>query len=178
MSFHDWWATVVRWLFMPFSQDFLVFPVKKSDTSVKYQKSLNLTHHKQATKFTCLVVHRDAHLSYKRYKVQKTLFQWPSNVHKYQCTQNRHCFYIFLFFFFFEKKINKTKTNKNMLNKAKHKNQTNSKRKQKHTSYANTNKKGEKERKSDRIIWSHFPSMPWKNLSFKCTLESTMRGKN
>ena len=34
-----------------------------------------------------------------------------------------------------------------MLNKAKHKNQTNSKRKQKHTSYANTNKKGEREKK-------------------------------
>ena len=56
-------------------------------------------------------------------------------------------FLYFSIFFFFEKKINKTKTNKNMLNKAKHKNQTNSKRKQKHTSYANTNKKGEREKK-------------------------------
>ena len=36
-------------------------------------------------------------------------------VHKYQCTQNIHCFCIFLFFFFFEKQ------NKNMLNKAKYK---------------------------------------------------------
>ena len=26
---HDWWATVVRWLLMPFSQDFLVLPVKR-----------------------------------------------------------------------------------------------------------------------------------------------------
>ena len=33
---HDWWATVVRWLLMPFSRDFLVLPVKKSDTSFKY----------------------------------------------------------------------------------------------------------------------------------------------
>ena len=32
---------------MPFSQDFLVIPVKKSDTSVKYKRQINLTHHKQ-----------------------------------------------------------------------------------------------------------------------------------
>ena len=47
VSFYDWQATVVRWLLMPFSQDFLVIPVKKSDTSVKYKRQLNLTHHKQ-----------------------------------------------------------------------------------------------------------------------------------
>ena len=47
VSFYDWRVTVVRWLFMPFSQDFLVIPVKKSDTSVKYNRQLNLTHHKQ-----------------------------------------------------------------------------------------------------------------------------------
>ena len=47
VSFYDWRATVVRWLLMPFSQDFLVFLVKKSDTSVKYKRQLNLTHHKQ-----------------------------------------------------------------------------------------------------------------------------------
>ena len=47
VSFYDWWATVVRWLLMPFSQDFLVLLVKKSDTSVKYKRQLNLTHHKQ-----------------------------------------------------------------------------------------------------------------------------------
>ena len=44
---HDWQATMVRWLLMPFSQDFLVIPVKKSDTSVKNKRQLNLTHHKQ-----------------------------------------------------------------------------------------------------------------------------------
>ena len=37
MSFHDWQATMMRWLFMPFSQDFLVLPIKKSDKSVKYE---------------------------------------------------------------------------------------------------------------------------------------------
>ena len=38
---------MVRWLFMHFCYDFLVLPVKKSDTSVKYKRELNLTHHKQ-----------------------------------------------------------------------------------------------------------------------------------
>ena len=47
VSIYDWWATVVKWLLMPFSQDFLVLPVKKSDTTVKYKRQLNLTHHKQ-----------------------------------------------------------------------------------------------------------------------------------
>ena len=44
---HDWRATVVRLLLMPFSHNFLVIPVKKSDTSVKCKRQLNLTHHKQ-----------------------------------------------------------------------------------------------------------------------------------
>ena len=43
---HDWQALVVRWLFMPFSYDFLVLPVKNSDMSVKYKRLLNRTHHK------------------------------------------------------------------------------------------------------------------------------------
>ena len=47
VSYYDWQAIVVSWLLMPFSQDFLVLPVKKSDTSVKYKRQLNLTHHKQ-----------------------------------------------------------------------------------------------------------------------------------
>ena len=47
MSFYDWQVTEVRWLLMPFSQDFLVIPVKKSDTSVKCKRQLDLTHHKQ-----------------------------------------------------------------------------------------------------------------------------------
>ena len=46
MSFYDWWATMVRWLLILFSEDFLVLPVKESDTSVKYKRLLNLTHHK------------------------------------------------------------------------------------------------------------------------------------
>ena len=44
---HDWRETVVRWLLMPFSQDFLVLPVKKSDMSIKYKRQLNLAYHKQ-----------------------------------------------------------------------------------------------------------------------------------
>ena len=38
---------MVRWLLMHFSQDFLVFLVKKSDTSVKYKRQLKFTHNKQ-----------------------------------------------------------------------------------------------------------------------------------
>ena len=40
-------------------------------------------------------MHRNAHLSYKRYKIEKNMFQWPSKVHKYQCTHNTHCFLYF-----------------------------------------------------------------------------------
>ena len=47
VSYYDWRAIVVRWLLMSFSQNFLVIPIKKSDTSVKYKRQLNLTHHKQ-----------------------------------------------------------------------------------------------------------------------------------
>ena len=46
VSYYDWWATVMRWLFMPFSQDFLVLLVKKSDMHVKFKRQLNRTHHK------------------------------------------------------------------------------------------------------------------------------------
>ena len=46
ISFHDWQAIVVKWLFMPFSYNFLVLSVKKSDMTVKYKRSFNLTHHK------------------------------------------------------------------------------------------------------------------------------------
>ena len=43
---HDWQALVVRWLFMPFTWDFLVLPIKKSDMSAKYKRLLNCIHHK------------------------------------------------------------------------------------------------------------------------------------
>ena len=46
VSYYDCWPTMVRLLFMPFSQDFLVFPVKKSDMHVKFKRQLNRTHHK------------------------------------------------------------------------------------------------------------------------------------
>ena len=101
VSYYDWWATVVKWLFIHFSFHFLVLPVKKIDMSVKYKGQLNLTHHKQrATKLTCFVLHRDSHLIYKRYKVQKKNFNGHSrctsiNVHK------THTVFVFFFFFFF-----------------------------------------------------------------------------
>ena len=46
VSYYDWQATVVRWLFMHFSQNFLVIPVKKSDIRVKFKRQFNRTRHK------------------------------------------------------------------------------------------------------------------------------------
>ena len=100
---------------------------------------------------TYLFVHRDALLRYKRYKIYKILFQWPSKVHKYQCTQNTYCFCIFLIFDFFlmksKIKQNWKQTNKNMLNKAKHKTRLTQNKKAKHTSNAySKTRKGEREK--------------------------------
>ena len=99
VSYYDWWAIVVRRLFMPLSLDFLVLPIKKSDMSVKYKRQLNLTHHKyRATKLTCLGLHRDFNVIYKRRKVLKVFF----NSHP-RCTSiNVHETHsVFVFFFFF-----------------------------------------------------------------------------
>ena len=38
--------------------------------------------------------------------------------------------------------------------------------------------KTKRERRSNRITWSRFPSIHWKNLSFEQTLEPVVRGKN
>ena len=35
---HDWQVLVVRWLFIPFSYNFLVLPVKKSNMSMRYKR--------------------------------------------------------------------------------------------------------------------------------------------
>ena len=53
-----------------------------------------------------------------------------------------------------------------MLNKVIHKTRLTQNTKAKHTSNAKTKtRRGEREKKSDRITWSLFPSIPWKNLS-------------
>ena len=54
-----------------------------------------------------------------------------------------------------------------MLNKAKHKTRLTQNMKAKHKSNATQKKKKkrERERRSDRITQSPFPSTPWKNLS-------------
>ena len=53
-----------------------------------------------------------------------------------------------------------------MLNKVMHKTRLTQNNKAKHTNNAKQNqKKKGRERKSDRITWSHFPFTPWKNLS-------------
>ena len=51
-----------------------------------------------------------------------------------------------------------------MLSKAKHKTRLTQNKKQ-NTQVMQKQKQNERE-ESDRITWSHFPSTPWKNLSF------------
>ena len=65
-----------------------------------------------------------------------------------------------------------------MLNKAIYKIRLTQNMNAKHTSNANTQKKKGRERKSDKITWSIFPSTPWKNLSILQTLDPVVRGKN
>ena len=67
--------------------------------------------------------------------------------------------------------------NKNMLNKAMHRTRLTQNKKAKHISNANS-KTRRGERKSDKITWSLFPSIPWKNLSVFQTLDPAVRGKN
>ena len=64
--------------------------------------------------------------------------------------------------------------NKNMLSKATKIDWL--KRKTKHSIYAKT--KTRRVRRSDRITWSPFPSILWKNLSVLQTLDLAMGGKN
>ena len=98
MSFYDWRAIVVRWLLMPFSQDFLVIPVKKSDTSIKYKRQINLTHHKQGSEslenFVSMAIQGTQVLMYTKH----TLFLYFSDF----------SIYLFIYLFF----IWKTKQSK------------------------------------------------------------------
>ena len=66
-----------------------------------------------------------------------------------------------------------------MLNKVMHKTRLTQNMKVKHTSNAKTkNKKGRERKKSDKITWSFFPSIPWKNLFVQQTLNMAIRGEN
>ena len=96
---------------MPFSQDFLVIPVKKSDTSVKYKRQINLTHHKQESEslenFVSMAIQGTQVLMYTKHTA--FVFFWFFNFN----------------FFLYEKKNKaklKKKKTKKMLNKAKYKN--------------------------------------------------------
>ena len=108
MSFHDWWATVVRWLLTSFFKDFLVLPVKKSDMSVKYKRLLNLTHHKHEpqrslTYFCIEMLIKDT----KNTKFRKLCF----NGHVGYTSTNVHNHILFLYFSNFSKKKNYEKQN-------------------------------------------------------------------
>ena len=75
-------------------------------------------------------------------------------------------------------KINNPKKKKK--NKQKHVKQNNKTRltQKKNKTLKLYKKKTRRERRSDRITWSPFPSTPWKNLSFEQILEPMARGKN
>ena len=48
--------------------------------------------HNESQSSYCIVMHEDAHLSYKRYKVKKICFNSHPKVHKYQYTQTHTVF--------------------------------------------------------------------------------------
>ena len=56
--------------------------------------------HNEPQSSHCLVVHKDAHLSYERYKVKKPYFNGHPKVHKYQYTLKNT-----MFLYFSKKKI-------------------------------------------------------------------------
>ena len=67
----------------------------------------------------CLVMHGDAHLSYKRYKVKKPCFNGHPKVHKYLYTHTHYfCVFqkisFFIFFFLLLKAIKELKKCKTM----------------------------------------------------------------
>ena len=63
---------------------------KKSDNDVNDKRLTKLykSHNKPQSSY-CLVVHEDAYLSYRRYKVKKPCFNGHLKVHKYQYTQTQ-----------------------------------------------------------------------------------------
>ena len=65
--------------------------------------------HNEPQSSHCLVVHEDAHLSYKRYKVKKPCFH--AKLHKYQYT-HIHIVFVFSKIFLFLLKKKKKQTNK------------------------------------------------------------------
>ena len=79
-------------------------------------------------------------------------------------------------YFYMKKKINNTEKKKQQ----KHVKQNNKTRltQKKNKTLKLCKTKTKRERRSDKITCSPFPSTPWKNLSFKQTLEPVMRGKN
>ena len=113
---HDWRATVVRWLFMHFLQDFLVLSSKKVIRVLSTRDYLILlitnTSHKVHL-FSCA-----QRCSSKLQKIQslKNFFSMAIQGTQVPMYTNSHCFCIFLifqfFFLIFMKKKSKLKINK------------------------------------------------------------------
>ena len=88
--------------------------------------------------------------------------------------------YFFFQFFLYENKNKQHRKKKKKKQQQKHVKQNNKTRltQKKNKTLKLCKTKTRKERRSDRITWSPFPSTPWKNLSFEQTLEPVARGKN
>ena len=88
--------------------------------SVKYKRLLNLTYHKHepqsslTTKLTCLVVHRDAHLNYKKHSLENFVSMAIQSTQVPMYTKHTLFLYFsdFSNFFYFYEEQNKAKLKK------------------------------------------------------------------
>ena len=142
---------------------FMIWKIKDQPNHTNHIKEPQSSHY--------LVVHEDAHLSYKWYKVEKFYFKGHS---RYTST-SIHKYTLFLYFskfslFFGKNKKQNKKKKKNL--KTKHKNKyTNKASKTKLTQNTTTNHAWDQE--SEGITWNLFLSkwVTWmENLSFAWTL--------
>ena len=108
----------MRYLFIHFSYNFLVFPVKKSDIDMNDKRLIkSYKSHSKPQSSQCLVVHEDAHPSYKKYKIKKPYFIGHS---RYTSTSiHNTLFCIFQFSFLLWKEIKKKKNSHAEINKCK-----------------------------------------------------------
>ena len=105
--FYDERFLVVRWLFMSFSYNFLVLPIKKSDIDMSDKRlTKSYKSHNEPQSSHCLVVYEDVHLSNKRYKVKKPCFIGHSrytstSIHKHTLFLYFSSFFPLFFYFFY-----------------------------------------------------------------------------
>ena len=98
---YDWRVLVVRWLFMPNLGFSSLSRQKEWFKTWKIKDQPNHTNHmKESQSSHCLVVHEDAHLSYKSYKVKNFVSKAIQGT-QVPIYTNTHYFCIFQNFSFF-----------------------------------------------------------------------------